>query len=233
MKSPGAAVMCGRFVQFSSLRTLEKYFNFQAGPADITASYNIAPTQKVPVLIQREEYHLENIHWGLVPSWAKNLSGASRLINARAETAATKPSFRAAFKRRRCLILADGFYEWHGEKGQKQPWFITTPVDQPIAFAGLWEVWKSRDSATQQTDYRSCTIITTEASESVRDIHHRMPVILQSDAYARWLDPENQNVQDLESILQTENISELKSYPVSKQVNRVQNNTPSNIKPQN
>ena len=227
----GAEAMCGRFVQFSSLRTLEKHFNFQVEPADVSANYNVAPTQKVLALIQREQYQLENLHWGLVPSWAKSLSGASRMINARAETVATKPSFRAAFKRRRCLILADGFYEWRGEKGQKQPWFITVQADQPMAFAGLWEIWKSRSAAVQQSDYRSCTIITTEASESVRDIHHRMPVILQPKAYAKWLDPENQDAQDLEAILQTKHISELKSYPVSKQVNRVQNNSPSNIEP--
>ncbi len=225
--------MCGRFVQFSSLRTLETHFNFQASPADITANYNVAPTQMVLAIIQREECRLEHFHWGLVPSWAKNLSGASRLINARAETVATKPSFRAAFKRRRCLIPADGFYEWHGEKGHKQPWYITAPEDQPFAFAGLWEMWRSKDPEAEQKDYRSCTIITTEASKSVQDIHHRMPVILQPGVYARWLDPENQDVQDLESILQTDCITELKSHPVSKQVNRVQNNTPANIKPTN
>ena len=138
--------MCGRFVQFSSLRTLANHFDFQTAPSDIAASYNVAPTQMVLAIIQREERQLENLHWGLVPSWAKNLSGASRLINARAETVATKPSFRAAFKRRRCLIPADGFYEWQGEKGQKQPWFITGPGDQPLAFAGLWELWRPDDT---------------------------------------------------------------------------------------
>ena len=224
--------MCGRFVQFSSLRTLQGHFNFQTAPPDITASYNIAPTQMVLAIIERQARHLENLHWGLVPSWFKNLSGASRLINARAETVATKPSFRAAFKRRRCLIPADGFYEWRAEKDQKQPWFITVPGDQPFGFAGLWEIWNSRDPEVEPGEYRSCTIITTEAGDSLRHIHHRMPVILRTDAYAKWLDPQNQDVQGLESILQTECITELKSHPVSKQVNRVQNNTPSNIEPQ-
>ena len=223
--------MCGRFVQFSSLRTLEEYFDVQSEPADIVANYNIAPTQKVLAVIHRKQFQLDYFHWGLVPSWAKDLSGASRMINARAETVATKPSFRAAFKRRRCLILADGFYEWQGEKGHKQPWFISLPTDEPLAFAGLWEVWKHRDTTAGQDDYRSCTIITTEASESVRDIHHRMPVILRPEAFANWLDPENQDKQALEDILHTENISDLKSHPVSKQVNRVQNNSPSNIEP--
>ncbi len=225
--------MCGRFVQFSSLRTLEKYFDFTSAPDDITPNYNLAPTQVVPAIVQHDDYRLENLYWGLVPSWAKNLSGASRLINARAETVAQKPSFRAAFKRRRCLILADGFYEWHGEKGHKQPWYLTLPVDQPFAFAGLWETWTGRQTPAPQSEYRSCTIITTEASESVRDIHHRMPVILQPDAYAKWLNPDNQDVQQLESILHTAHIQELKRYPVSKRVNRVQNNSPANIQPRN
>ena len=224
--------MCGRFVQFSSIRTLEDYFNIRTAPDEVVASYNIAPTQKIPVIVKKEDYHLQKMHWGLVPSWAKNLSGASRLINARAETVATKPSFRAAFKKRRCLIPTDGFYEWKGEKGGKQPWFISLPSGQPFAFAGLWEVWKDKEALPDQPDYRSCTIITTEASRSVQDIHHRMPVILQPEAYDRWLDPENQDVQQLESILQTKLIREFKSHPVSKLVNRVQNNSPTNIEPQ-
>ena len=224
--------MCGRFVQFSSIRTLENYFNIQTAPEEIEPSYNIAPTQKIPVIVKKEDYQLQRMYWGLVPSWAKNLSSASRLTNARAETVATKPSFRAAFKKRRCLIPADGFYEWKGEKGNKQPWFISLPSGQPFAFAGLWEIWKDKQALPDQPDYRSCTIITTEASKSVQDIHHRMPVILQPEAYDEWLDPENQDVQQLESILQTRLIREFKSHPVSKLVNRVQNNSPTNIEPQ-
>jgi putative SOS response-associated peptidase YedK len=228
---PEAAVMCGRFVQFSSLRTLDNFFNIQPSPVDIIPNYNIAPTQQILAIVKREDYSLEKLYWGLVPSWAKNVSGASRLINARAETVASKPSFRSAFKRRRCLILADGFYEWKGEKGHKQPWYLTLPSDQPIAFAGLWEIWKGKDAPSDQHDYRSCTIITAEASESIRDIHHRMPVILQPEVYQKWLDPENQDVKQLESILQNNHIREFKSYPVSKLVNRIQNNSPVNIEP--
>ena len=224
--------MCGRFVQFSSIRTLEYYFKIQTAPDEVVPSYNIAPTQKIPVIVKKEDYHLQKMHWGLVPSWAKDLSGASRLINARAETVATKPSFRAAFKNRRCLIPTDGFYEWKGEKGKKQPWFISLPSGQPFAFAGLWEVWKDKQALPDQPDYKSCTIITTAASKSVQDIHHRMPVILQPETYDEWLDPENQDVQQLESILQTKLIREFKRHPVSKLVNRVQNNSPANIEPQ-
>lgn len=224
--------MCGRFVQFSSLRTLEKYFNIQTAPDNIVPSYNIAPTQQVLAIVRSDDYQLQKFYWGLVPSWAQNLSGASRLINARVETLATKPSFRAAFKRRRCLILADGFYEWKGEKGHKQPWFIALPSDQPLAFAGLWEIWKDRQAPPDQSDYRSCTIITTEASESLRDIHHRMPVILKPEAYEKWLDPQNQDVHQIESILQTNIVREFKRYPVSKRINRIQNNSADNIEPQ-
>ncbi len=224
--------MCGRFVQFSSLRTLEKYFNIQTAPDNIVPSYNIAPTQQVLAIVKSDDYQLQKFYWGLVPSWAQNLSGASRLINARVETLATKPSFRAAFKRRRCLILADGFYEWKGEKGHKQPWFIALPSNQPLAFAGLWEIWKDRQAPPDQSDYRSCTIITTEASESLRDIHHRMPVILKPEAHEKWLDPQNQDVHQIESILQTNIVREFKRYPVSKRINRIQNNSADNIEPQ-
>ncbi|UCG08854.1 MAG: SOS response-associated peptidase [Desulfobacterales bacterium] len=224
--------MCGRFVQFSSLRILEKYFNIQTAPDNIVPSYNIAPTQQVLAIVKSDDYQLQKFYWGLVPSWAQNLSGASRLINARVETLATKPSFRAAFKRRRCLILADGFYEWKGEKGHKQPWFIALPSDQPLAFAGLWEIWKDRQAPPDQSDYRSCTIITTEASESLRDIHHRMPVILKPEAHEKWLDPQNQDVHQIESILQTNIVREFKRYPVSKRINRIQNNSADNIEPQ-
>ena len=224
--------MCGRFVQFSSIRTLENYFNIRTSPDELVPSYNIAPSQKIPVIVKKEDYHLQRMHWGLVPSWAKNLSSASRLTNARAETVATKPSFRAAFKKRRCLIPADGFYEWKGEKGNKQPWFISLPSGQPFAFAGLWEIWRDKQAPSDQSDYKSCTIITTEASKSVQAIHHRMPVILQPEAYDQWLDPQSQDVQNLESILQTKLIREFNSHPVSKIVNRVQNDSPANIEPQ-
>jgi putative SOS response-associated peptidase YedK len=128
---------------------------------------------------------LEKLHWGLVPHWAKDISTGYKMINARVETVSSKPSFRDAFKKRRCLILADGFYEWKGEKGQKQPFFITLPDEKPFAFAGLWETWRDKDK--QEDSYRSCTIITREASESLKDIHDRMPSVLNPDSYDAWL----------------------------------------------
>jgi putative SOS response-associated peptidase YedK len=223
--------MCGRFVQFSSLRTLESYFQIDSIAADVVASYNIAPTQEILAIIHHHGHRLEKLHWGLVPSWAKDLTGASRLINARAETASQKPSFRAAFKRRRCLIVADGFYEWQGEKGCKQPYFIALPSGRPFALAGLWETWKSKEAADGDPVYRSCIILTTAASESVQEIHHRMPVILQPEAYNDWLDPEIQKTDRLEDILRHHHVRAMKYYPVSKFVNRVQNNSAECIQP--
>jgi putative SOS response-associated peptidase YedK len=223
--------MCGRFVQFSSLRTLESYFPIETAVDDIRSSYNIAPTQEVLAIVHQNERRLEKLRWGLVPSWSKDLKAASRLINARSETASQKPSFRAAFKRRRCLIVADGFYEWQSEKGRKQPYFISLPTKEPLGFAGLWEVWKPTDESKETSIYRSCTILTRAASKSVDIIHHRMPVILKAGAYNEWLDPANQDVEQLEDLLQHQHIREMQFHPVSKLVNRVQNNSEACISP--
>jgi len=223
--------MCGRFVQFSSLRTLEAHFPIDSIAGDVSASYNVAPTQEVLAIIHQDGRRLEKLRWGLVPSWAKDLSGASRLINARAETVARKPSFRAAFKRRRCLVMADGFYEWQGEKGSKQPYFFTLPSKRPFAFGGLWEKWQSKDAADDAPAYKSCTILTTAASDSIQAIHHRMPVILQPEAYDDWLDPQIHDADRLAVILQDHLVREMQYYPVAKRANRVQNNSPENINP--
>jgi putative SOS response-associated peptidase YedK len=171
------------------------------------------------------------MHWGLIPFWAKDTSGASRMINARAETAATKPSFRAAFKKRRCLIPADGFYEWTGEKGRKQPWYLGLPNGQPFAFAGLYEFWKDKQGVDSDRIHTSVTILTTAASQSVRKIHHRMPVILAPDTYENWLDPGLQDPETVNQMLNAGHVTELDSHPVSKMVNQVRNNSPECIKP--
>jgi len=152
------------------------------------------------------------------------------MINARAETVSQKPSFRNAFRKRRCLIPADGFYEWKGEKGHKQPYYVSTPSDKPFAFAGLWESWTNKES-DEESVYKSCTIITTAASDSIREIHHRMPVILDPDFYEKWLNVEIQDPKELESVLQDGIIHDVKYYPVSTFVNSVKNNDPSCIKP--
>ena len=225
-------MMCGRFVGFRSLEELKEIYPIDRAACEVVANYNVAPSQEVLVLVKYAgENWLDRFHWGLVPFWAKDISIGNRMINARSESIAEKPSFRNAFKKRRCLILADGFYEWKGEKGHKQPMFITLPDKKPFAFAGLWESWNNKD--TEEAVYKSCTIITTRASESIRDIHHRMPVILKAEVYEHWLEPANQNITELEGILKDDICTEFVSYPVSKQVNSTRNNDPSCVEPSN
>ena len=219
--------MCGRFVRHSSLRLIEKTFNIDSVEAELASSYNVAPSQEILAVINNGANRLGAFHWGLVPFWAKDRSIGNRLINARAETVAEKPSFRAAFKKRRCLIVADGFYEWKGEKGNKQPWYLTTPSAQPFGFAGLWESWKDENSR----EYLSATIITTAAGESMKNIHHRMPVILKPAVYQSWLNKDIEDPNRLDQIIQNDNVRDLRSYPVSKQVNTVANNPPGCIEP--
>ena len=221
--------MCGRFVGYRQLDELKKFFPIDRANCDVTANFNVAPTQEILAIYDYQgENWLDKFHWGLVPFWAKDPSIGNRMINARAETVAEKPSFKNAFKKRRCLIIADGFYEWKGPKGHKHPMLITLPDKKPFAFAGLWETWGKKDL---QTHYRSCTIITTEASHSIRDIHHRMPVILRPRAYSHWLNPANQNKAHLTKILEEECLTELTSQPVSKQVNSTRNNDASIMEP--
>ena len=222
--------MCGRFVGFRSLEQLKTHFPIDKAACEVTENYNVAPSQEVLAIVTRDgENWLDRFHWGLVPFWAKDVSMGARMINARAETVASKPSFRTAFKKRRCLIPADGFFEWQQKKGEKQPIFIRLPGDTPFAFAGLWESWGPEDDTASV--YLSCTIITTEASDSMRRIHHRMPVVLRSEAYAPWLDPENDDLSVLEGIITTGFHTEFVSHPVSRQVNSARNNDATNIKP--
>jgi len=219
--------MCGRFAQYSGLDSLKKSFQLEAVACDVTPSYNIAPLQPVLAVIRHEGNRLGRLHWGLVPSWAKDKTMAVKLINARAETLVDKPSFRTAFKRHRCLILADGFYEWKADGPHKQPWYFTLSTGGPFAFAGLWDTWKGKEDAA----YHSCTIITTAADESIQPVHHRMPVILTPEVHAQWLDPQNQDNARLNVILNEGRVRGLKSYPVSKRVNATRNNDPACIEP--
>ena len=220
--------MCGRFVGFSTLEMLLAHFPIDVADVEVTPNYNVAPTQEILAISRhKDKNHLLKYHWGLVPFWAKDLSIGNKLINARSETVATKPSFRTAFKERRCLIPSNGFYEWKGTKGQKQPMFLTLPDGYPFAFAGLWEYWDNRGK--EEAPYRSCTILTRGASDSVKPIHHRMPVILRPESFDVWLDPENQDIGSISDIIQRQIYTELISIPVSKQVNSVRNNGPENI----
>ncbi len=222
--------MCGRFVGFRPVEMLRDYFPIDRTATDVIANYNVAPSQEVLALVRREnENWLERLHWGLVPFWAEDTAIGNRLINARAETVAAKPSFRSAFRKRRCLILADGFFEWAGPKGRKQPVFITLPDEAPFAFAGLWESWQPPGGG--HTAYRSCTIITTAASPSVRSIHHRMPAVLKPEAYDAWLDPRTTDTQVLADLLENRIQTTFDSRPVSTAVNATRNNSPDLIDP--
>jgi putative SOS response-associated peptidase YedK len=223
--------MCGRFVQNSPFDTLQQNFNIRTTASDIIPNYNVAPTQEILAIVKHyNENKLEKLHWGLVPFWAKDISIGSRMINARAETVAEKPGFRNAFKRRRCLIPADGFYEWKGEKGNKQPYYVSVPSGEPFAFAGLWETCTDKES-DEGSVYKSCTIITTAAKGYISKIHHRMPVILFPEFHEKWLNSQIQDPKELEIILRDGIIHDIKYYPVSKLVNSVKNNDPNCIRP--
>jgi putative SOS response-associated peptidase YedK len=179
--------MCGRYLLTSPVDLLRQVFRFMERP-NLGPRYNIAPTQDVPVVrLTREgdRRELKMMRWGLVPYWADDLKIGNRLINARAETIARAPAFREAYQRRRCLVPADGFYEWRKEGKQKQPLLIRRKDRAPFAFAGLWERWQQPDGQV----LRSCTIVTCPPNALVAEIHNRMPVILGPDAWERWLDP--------------------------------------------
>jgi putative SOS response-associated peptidase YedK len=224
--------MCGRYTLSQSAEAIAKSFEIQ-DVASLKPQYNIAPTQSVLAVLQNQESHkrlLQRFRWGLIPSWAKDASMGAKLINARAETVAEKPSFRAAFKRRRCLVVADGFYEWHHQEGKKegkkQPYYFHLQERQPFAFAGLWEQWQPEGE-----EIASCTILTTNANELMQPIHDRMAVILQPKDYDLWLDVQVQDPEMLKPLLQPFPADAMTAYPVSTVVNNARNNTPECIVP--
>lgn len=193
-----------------------------------TPRFNIAPSQLVPTLTQNNEsIDVANLHWGLVPPWAKDRKMGSRLINSRAETVAEKPSFRAAFQRRRCLVLADGYYEWVKHGDVKQPYHIFQQSRRPFAFAGLWETWSDK----QGSPYRSCSIITCAASAELAELHHRMPVVLDSSDYHRWL-AEQSNTEGLIELLKPAANGTFSAFPVSTFVNSPAHEGPDCVTPQ-
>lgn len=217
--------MCGRFVLMTPGRSLAEKFGLSEEPF-LEPRYNIAPTQMVAIIRLRPEASeraLVFVKWGLIPFWAKDRSIAPKLINARAETAAEKPAFRAAFKYRRCLIPADGFYEWQSRpKRAKQPYLITASDGKPFAFAGLWEHWESPDGEVAE----SCTILTTDSNELVQVLHDRMPVILHEKDYELWLDPDIKDPKLLKPLLQSYPADKMKSYPVTTRVNKADYDAP-------
>jgi putative SOS response-associated peptidase YedK len=216
--------MCGRFTLRTPARDLVEIFELLREP-DLSPRYNIAPTQNVAVIRQDgKSRQLSLMRWGLVPAWSKDPKGGPPLINARSETIATKPSFRTAFKRRRCLIPADGFYEWQKQADSKTkiPYYIRMSKDRAFAFAGLWETWHGKDDPALD----SCTIVTTEANDLMRPLHDRMPVILPEENFAQWLDPKNANVPELEGLLRPYSPREMTAFPISTLVNSARNDCP-------
>ncbi len=221
--------MCGRFTLTDPDADLAVQFNLPEIP-DLQPRYNIAPTQPVPAVRVAPDgtaREMVMLHWGLIPFWAKDPKIGSRMINARSETAAEKPAFRAAFRRRRCLVVADGFYEWKKANGTKQPFYIRLRDTRPFAFAGLWERWKGHDDDVID----SCTLLTTQPNDLLRQVHNRMPVILQPRDYDLWLDPEVQKPELLQPLLLPYPPEEMDAYPISRYVNSPDNDTPKCIEP--
>lgn len=221
--------MCGRYTLAADPADLMETFPELTLLDNLTPRYNITPSQDVAVVANNDQNRLDFFLWGLIPSWAKDPTIGNRMINARAESLVEKPSFRTAYRRRRCLILADGFYEWRQEVGRKSktPMYIQLTSGQPFAFAGLWEIWRSVDERT----IRSCTIITTTPNELMGPIHNRMPVILIPESYDQWLDPSEQDLDRLNGLLKPYPASRMKTYPVSPLVNNPKNDSPACIIP--
>jgi putative SOS response-associated peptidase YedK len=218
--------MCGRYTLTADANILQKAFDLQSIPADYAPRYNIAPTQSVYAIKTQANRQLEALQWGLIPSWAKDASIGSKLINARSETVSEKPSFRSAFKARRCLIPATGFYEWQKIGKQKKPHYIYMQDQAVFAMAGLWETWQ--DATGQQRE--TCTIITTEPNDLIRPLHHRMAVIVPPKDYDLWLDP-NASTQELATLFEPYPASKMALHEVSTAVNNVTNESSELIEP--
>jgi putative SOS response-associated peptidase YedK len=219
--------MCGRYTLTTPSERLAEEFGIKDSSAELPQSYNVAPTQGVAAVLEEGGVRrLEVLRWGLIPPWADDPQIGSRMINARSETAPEKPSFRRAFRERRCLIPADGFYEWQRTNGAKQPFYIHMEDGRPFAFAGLWESW----GRGGECEIRTCTILTTAANAVVGEIHERMPVIVAPDAYDVWLDPSSER-DELTGLLAPYPEDEMEAYPVSRFVNSPSNNDPRCVEP--
>ena len=216
--------MCGRFAFYSPHEAVVRLFGVADAP-EFVPHYNIAPTQYIAAVRAAADgpRRLSMLYWGLVPYWAPEKSIGARMINARGETLKEKPSFRDAYQRRRCLVLADGYYEWQRAGGVKQPHFISLASGEPFGMAGLWERWRDR---TTGQPLESCTIVTTAPAASIAQIHDRMPVIVPSAAYMEWLDPQNRDVASLDRLLVAYPAQELVARAVSRRVNDARNDEP-------
>ena len=206
--------MCGRFAQKSPAKKIAKQFKVEEVPP-LVERYNVAPAQMILGIREVDDTREATLYkWGLVPRWAKDPGIGNKLINARSETVEEKPSFREAFRRRRCIIPADGFYEWKREGGWKQPFFFRLREDRPFGFAGLWETWEGEGHTIT-----SCTILTTEANEVLRPVHERMPVILHPEDYELWLDADVRKLNLVKEVLRPYPASEMASHPVGIAIN--------------
>jgi putative SOS response-associated peptidase YedK len=217
--------MCGRYASSRKPDDLVGYFEVAEPPEEVLpASWNVAPTDPVYAVVQRETRQLRVLRWGLVPSWAKDPKVGARFINARRETVATTNAFRAAYAKRRCLLPADGYYEWKPEGTGKQPYFLTTTTGDPLAMAGLFEHWKRPDGTWLST----CTVLTTSAPDELGEIHDRTPLLVPKELWAVWLDPD---VTDPDAVLVPGTPGVLDAWPVGKDVGNVRNNGPHLVDP--
>lgn len=211
--------MCGRFTLHSSVTAIEQEIGVEI--PDISPNYNVAPTQFVLTIASNQEQTKAGfLKWGLIPSWSKDPSVGHKMINARAETVDEKPSFKRLLERRRCLIVADSFYEWKKENKEKQPYRIMLDKEGIFTFAGLWDRWEGEEETIT-----SCTIITTEANELMQELHHRMPVIIPKSRREAWLHPDTSKTE-VKAMLQPFDSKQMTTYPVSRDVNSPRNNTP-------
>lgn len=217
--------MCGRFVLTADAEQIQLAFQLSSAPEPHAPRFNIAPSQPIAVITNDDPRALTFHRWGLIPSWAKDPVIGNKLINARSETADEKPSFRSAFKRRRCLIPTDGFFEWKKQGSSKLPMFIHMNDHHLFAFAGLWEVWYGPEGE----EIRTATILTTEPNPLMSEIHNRMPVILPPDAYDLWLTPGEASTEKLKQLMKPFDAQAMAAYPVSTFVNKPMNDTPETI----
>lgn len=219
--------MCGRYTLTADAESIQLAFDLDDVSGWEQPRYNIAPSQMVPVITNRNPKALTFVKWGLVPSWAKDPAIGNRMINARSETVAEKPSFRTAFKRRRCLIPADGYFEWAKRDGKKVPMYIKRADREVFAFAGLWENWKKPDGSWLS----ACAILTTEANDAISPIHHRMTVMIEPEDYSLWLSPEELRPEVWKPMAAGCDSDKLRYFEVSTQINKPVNDNPTVIFP--
>ena len=224
--------MCGRYtITITDPDVIAATFDLETAPTDLVPRYNVAPTQHVPTIVKNQDgaNELVMMRWGLVPSWAKDPAIGNRMINARSETLAEKPSFRAAYRKRRCLVVADGFYEWKkNNDGSKTPMYVRLRNGGLFGMAGLWERWKAPETGGVIT---TCTIITTEPNNIMRPLHHRMAVVLDRTDYNQWLDPQFGDTAYLQHLLQPYPGDDMIAYAVSPRVNNSRHDGPDLVNP--